>query len=121
MWRFWSTLRRAENRILFGAGIRAIVERVLGRSKTAKLDQSIEEIIRFEKMLTNEGALMLKFWFHLSKQQQKKRLKALEKDPRRAGGSPRRIGRILKTMTVSESIRVLYPTDQLGGSALDCC
>jgi polyphosphate:AMP phosphotransferase len=33
-------------------------------------------------MLTDEGALILKFWFHLSKEQQKKRLKALEKDPK---------------------------------------
>jgi polyphosphate:AMP phosphotransferase len=35
-------------------------------------------------MLVNEGALVLKFWFHLSKDGQKKRLKALEKDPRTA-------------------------------------
>ena len=33
-------------------------------------------------MLTDEGALLLKFWFHLSKDAQKTRLKALEKDPK---------------------------------------
>jgi polyphosphate:AMP phosphotransferase len=84
MWRFWRALPpRGKIGILFGAWhSMPIVERVLGRSKSAKLDQSIEEIIRFEKMLTDEGALILKFWFHLSKQQQKKRLKALEKDPK---------------------------------------
>ncbi|MDP2839912.1 MAG: polyphosphate:AMP phosphotransferase [Syntrophales bacterium] len=84
MWRFWRALPpRGKIGILFGAWHSTpIVERVLGRSKSAKLDQSIEEIIRFEKMLTDEGALILKFWFHLSKQQQKKRLKALEKDPK---------------------------------------
>jgi polyphosphate kinase 2 (PPK2 family) len=32
-------------------------------------------------MLVNEGALVLKFWFHLSKDGQKTRLKALEKEP----------------------------------------
>ena len=32
-------------------------------------------------MLAAEGALILKFWFHLSKKAQKKRLKALENDP----------------------------------------
>ena len=32
-------------------------------------------------MLCDEGALMLKFWFHLSKRQQKKRLKELAKRP----------------------------------------
>jgi len=84
MWRFWRALPpRGKIGILFGAWHSApIVERVAGRSKSAKLDQSIEEIIRFEKMLTDEGALILKFWFYLSKEQQKKRLKALEKDPK---------------------------------------
>jgi polyphosphate:AMP phosphotransferase len=84
MWRFWRALPpRGKIGILFGAWHTApIVERVLGRSKSAKLDQSIEEIIRFEKMLAAEGALILKFWFHLSKEQQKKRLKTLEKDPK---------------------------------------
>ena len=84
MWRFWRALPpRGKIGILFGAWHTApIIERVLGRSKSAKLDQSIEEIKRFEKMLTDEGALILKFWFHLSKEQQKKRLKALEKDPK---------------------------------------
>jgi polyphosphate:AMP phosphotransferase len=84
MWRFWRALPpRGKIGILFGAWHTApIVERVLGRLKSAKLEQSIEEIIHFEKMLTEEGALILKFWFHLSKQQQKKRLKALEKDPK---------------------------------------
>ena len=33
-------------------------------------------------MLTREGVLLVKFWFHLSKDGQKTRLKALEKDPR---------------------------------------
>jgi polyphosphate:AMP phosphotransferase len=84
MWRFWRALPpRGKIGILFGAWHSApIVERVAGRSKSAKFDQSIEEIIRFEKMLTDEGALILKFWFYLSKEQQKKRLKALEKDPK---------------------------------------
>ncbi|MBN1613633.1 MAG: polyphosphate:AMP phosphotransferase [Deltaproteobacteria bacterium] len=84
MWRFWRALPpRGRIGILFGAWhTTPIVDRVLGRTKAAQLDQSIEEIIRFEKMLTDEGALILKFWFHLSKQQQKKRLKALEKDPK---------------------------------------
>ena len=36
---------------------------------------------RFERMLVDEGVLLLKFWFHLSKKDQKARLKSLEKDP----------------------------------------
>jgi polyphosphate:AMP phosphotransferase len=84
MWRFWRSLPpKGKIGIFYGAWHTVpIVNRVLGRIKSAKLEQSIEDILRFEKMLTDEGALILKFWFHLSKAQQKKRLKALEKDPK---------------------------------------
>ena len=40
-------------------------------------------ISRFERMLTDEGALILKFWFHLSQKAQKRRLKELEDENRR--------------------------------------
>ena len=38
-------------------------------------------IVDFEQMLADDGALILKFWMHLGKDAQKKRLKNLEKDP----------------------------------------
>lgn len=83
MWRFWRALPpKGKIGIFFGSWYSApIVNHALGNSKNAELDQSMERIIRFEKMLTDEGALILKFWFHLSKDQQHKRLKSLEKDP----------------------------------------
>lgn len=84
MWRFWRALPpRGKIGILFGAWhTQPIVDRVYGNIGKATLAQSIAEIVRFEKMLTDEGALVLKFWFHLSKERQRKRLKALEKDPK---------------------------------------
>ncbi len=84
MWRFWRALPpRGKIGIFFGAWHTApIVGRVMGTLKSAELDQAIEEIVRFEKMLSEEGVLILKFWFHLSKKQQRNRLKELEKDPR---------------------------------------
>lgn len=84
MWRFWRSLPpKGRIGIFFGSWYTApIVQRVLGQTKANRLDKSIEEINRFEKMLTDEGALILKFWFHLSKDAQKKRLKFLEKDPK---------------------------------------
>lgn len=36
---------------------------------------------RLEQMLCDEGALIIKFWFHLSKKQMKARLKSLKDDP----------------------------------------
>lgn len=84
MWRFWRALPpRGKIGILFGAWhTQPIVDRVYGRASKAGLIQAIAEIVRFEKMLTDEGALVLKFWFHLSKESQRKRLKALQKDPK---------------------------------------
>ncbi len=83
MWRYWRALPpKGKIGILFGAWhTDPIVERVYGRIKRAGLDQAIDEILRFEKMLADEGVLLLKFWFHLSKRQQKKRLQSLEKNP----------------------------------------
>jgi polyphosphate:AMP phosphotransferase len=83
MWRYWRELPpKGKIGIFFGHWYTdPILDRVYRRSKQLQLIQSIEEIVRFEKMLADEGALLLKFWFHLSKEKQKKRLKALEKDP----------------------------------------
>ena len=86
MWRYWRALP-AKGKIGIFAGSwysLPIAARIRGKLGKGKLDQRMDQINRFEAMLVNEGALVLKFWFHLSKDGQKKRLKALEKDPRTA-------------------------------------
>lgn len=84
MWRFWRALPpKGKVGIFFGSWYTwPILDRVFGKIKNAELDQSMEHAVRFEKMLTDEGALILKFWLHLSKEKQEARLKALEKNPR---------------------------------------
>ncbi len=59
-----------------------IVDRVFGRSGGPELDQSLDRIVELERMLHREGVLIVKFWLHLSKKAQKKRIKRLEADPR---------------------------------------
>lgn len=83
MWRFWRALPpKGKIGILVGAWHTApIVQRALGQISQAEVDQAIAEIARFEKMLSDEGVLILKFWFHLTKAQQKTRLRTLERDP----------------------------------------
>ena len=86
MWRFWRALP-PKGRIGIFAGSwysSPIAERIEGTMGKAELDQRMDQINRFEAMLVNEGALVLKFWFHLSKDSQRKRLKSLESDPRTA-------------------------------------
>jgi polyphosphate:AMP phosphotransferase len=80
MWRYWRALPpKGKIGIFFGSWYTApIVDRVLGKTKNAELEAQVAEIVRFERMLVDEGALIVKFWFHLSKKAQKKRLKSLE-------------------------------------------
>ncbi len=61
-----------------------LVLRVQGDISKQGLAQYVGEIQRLEKMLADEGVLLVKLWFHLSKDQQKKRLRSLEKDPKTA-------------------------------------
>ena len=84
MWRFWRALPpKGRIGILFGSWYTdPIVRRVMGKDSAADLSQSIDEIRSLERMLVAEGALVLKFWFHLSKSEQKKRLNALHEDPK---------------------------------------
>jgi hypothetical protein len=83
MWRYWQALPpKGKIGILFGHWYtQPIRQRVNRDTDHSQLVQQIAEIVRFEQMLGDEGALVLKFWFHLSKVAQKKKLKALEKDP----------------------------------------
>jgi polyphosphate:AMP phosphotransferase len=82
MWRYWRALPpKGKIGMLFGSWYTApIIDRVFKRTRPADLVQSLDEIRRFERMLADDGVLLLKFWFHLSKKQQRERLQALQAD-----------------------------------------
>ena len=84
MWRFWRALPpKGRIGVLFGSWYSdPILQRVKGNRRKSELKQSIDEIRRFERMLAADGALILKFWFHISKKHQKKRLSSLRADPK---------------------------------------
>ncbi len=83
MWRYWRMLPPKGKIGIFDGSWYTwpILERANGRIKTSELDQNMARVARFEQMLIHEGTLVLKFWMHLGKATQKKRLKSLEKDP----------------------------------------
>ncbi len=83
LWRFWRALPpKGKLGVFFGAWhTMPVIQRVTGEIGEAEFAQAIAEIVRLEKMLCDEGVLLLKYWFHLSRPQQKKRLRSLEKDP----------------------------------------
>ena len=86
LWRYWRSLP-PKGRIGVFAGSwysDPLRQRLAGELSRKALDARAEQINRFEAMLVREGALVLKFWFHLTQAAQKKRLKALADDPRTA-------------------------------------
>lgn len=83
-WRFWRRLP-ARGRIGLNLGswyTRPIVDRVTNGMKSAAFERHLTRIARLERMLVEDGALILKFWLHLTEEDQRKRLEKLEKDKR---------------------------------------
>ena len=83
MWRFWRALPpKGKIGVFLGSWYTwPILNRVNGVTKDADLEQSMERAKRLEQMLVDEGALLIKFWLHLSKEKQERRCKELEKNP----------------------------------------
>jgi len=81
-WRFWRSMPpRGEIAILFGGWYLGPLEhRIHNLCSDAELDGELNRIVEFERMLIQDGALIIKFWFHLSEQEQQERLKELERD-----------------------------------------
>ncbi|UXY16876.1 polyphosphate:AMP phosphotransferase [Chitiniphilus purpureus] len=83
-WRFWRILPPKGNiAVLFG-GWYADPLWHWQDGDEERMAQRIERIQRLEKMLADEGVLVLKFWLHLSRDKLKQRLKGLQADPRTA-------------------------------------
>lgn len=82
-WHFWQALPpRGRIGLLFGSWYtEPVTQRVYGRIKEAELDTALQRIARFEEMLANDGALIIKLWFHVSKKALHERLSKLEKRP----------------------------------------
>jgi polyphosphate:AMP phosphotransferase len=76
-WRFWRALPpKGRIGVFFGAWHTGpILRRVRGETSDDQFAHETTEIARFEQMLADEGVLLLKYWFHISRKQQKKRLK----------------------------------------------
>jgi polyphosphate:AMP phosphotransferase len=83
MWRFWRALPpKGKTGVFFGAWYTApIVDRVYDRIRGAELSRTLAEITRFERMLADEGALVVKVWLHLTKKAQRQRFDDLESSP----------------------------------------
>ena len=83
LWRFWPTLpgwggMAVLDRSWYG---RVLVERVEGFATEAEWRRSYTEIVDFERSLADEGTIIVKFWLHLSQDEQLRRFEARAADP----------------------------------------
>ncbi|MGD8358699.1 MAG: polyphosphate:AMP phosphotransferase [Lysobacterales bacterium] len=85
-WRFWRDLppKGQIGVYLSGRYSRPLLDYVYGHIDQDRLRHELDMINNFEKALADDGALILKFWMHISQKVQYKRLKILEKDPLRS-------------------------------------
>ncbi len=83
MWRFWRALPPKGRFGIFVNGWYgdAVFDYAAGRLTEAGLDDRLREIAAFERMVAAEGALLLKFWYHISKNDQYRLFRKLEADP----------------------------------------
>lgn len=82
-WRYWRDLppRGTFGLFLSAWYSRPLLDRVHGKIDDPAFNERMERIVGFEKLLADDGALILKFWMHLGEKAQKRRLTALENDP----------------------------------------
>jgi polyphosphate:AMP phosphotransferase len=83
LWRYWRDLPPNGRVAIFLSAWYSspILDRVARRTSTAEFDSLLDQVAAFERTLTDGGAIIVKFWMHLSKKAQKKRMKEFEKDP----------------------------------------
>jgi polyphosphate kinase 2 (PPK2 family) len=62
---------------------RVLVERVERLATKDQWGRAYGEILEFEQTLTAEGMVLVKFWMHLSEDEQLRRFESREKDPLR--------------------------------------
>ncbi|MDP9037174.1 MAG: polyphosphate:AMP phosphotransferase [Myxococcota bacterium] len=80
MWRYWRALPpKGQTGIFFRSWYSdPVTDRVYRRIRAASLVRALAQTTRFERMLVEEGTLLIKLWMHLSKRDQRKRLEKLE-------------------------------------------
>jgi polyphosphate kinase 2 (PPK2 family) len=86
LWRFWPVLpgwggMAVLDRSWYG---RVLVERVEGFAPEAAWRRAYEEIVDLETSLAAEGTILVKFFMHISPEEQLRRFEARRKDPYRA-------------------------------------
>jgi polyphosphate kinase 2 (PPK2 family) len=83
LWRFWPVLpgwggMTVLDRSWYG---RVLVERVEGFATPEQWSRAYVEIVEFERTLAAEGMILVKFWMHVSAEEQLRRFESRAEDP----------------------------------------
>jgi polyphosphate kinase 2 (PPK2 family) len=82
LWRFWLKLPARGEWAIFDRSWygRVLVERVENLTPEAQWRRAFRDIVEFERTLADDGTLLIKFFLHISKDEQRKRYDKLSKD-----------------------------------------
>lgn len=83
LWRFWNALPKAGHLTVFDRTWygRVLVERVEGFCGETEWRRAYQEINEFEACLAEFGTVLVKFWIHISQEEQLARFEARSHDP----------------------------------------
>ena len=83
LWRFWNNVPKAGHIAIFDRTWygRVMVERIEGFCTEAEWKRAYQEINEMESHMANSGAVVLKFWLHIDKEEQERRFKERQENP----------------------------------------
>ena len=83
LWRFWNKLPARGQIAIFDRSWygRVLVERVEGFATEKEWKRAYQEINEFERLLVDDGAVLVKLYLHITKEEQLFRFKRRESDP----------------------------------------
>lgn len=86
LWRFWTRMPKDGHIAIFDRTWygRVMVERIEGFCTTQDWQRAYKEINQMERQLVNHGAVVLKFWLHIDKEEQARRFRDRQDNPEKS-------------------------------------
>lgn len=83
LWRFWLKLPNYGQMAIFDRSWygRVLVERMDRLASKEEWRRAYNDIVQFERLISEDGYVVVKFFLHISKKEQKRRYKKIEADP----------------------------------------
>jgi AMP-polyphosphate phosphotransferase len=83
LWRFYKEIPGLGGMCVFDRSWygRVLVERIEGYASKSQWTRAYDEIVEFERTLVLEGMILVKFWMHISDDEQLRRFEGRESDP----------------------------------------